>query len=90
MDGLINAMSTYFRRVAMYNPLVVAVQLLLIAIIVWLVMRFLRGTRGARLLKGAALLLGVVYIGIRLLPKNDDLYLDSVVLARKRTAKPRP
>jgi len=72
MDELINAMSTYFRRVATYNPLVVAVQLLLIAIIVWLVMRFLRGTRGARLLKGAALLLGVVYIGIRLLPKNDD------------------
>ncbi len=72
MDGLLNAMSTYFRRVATYNPLVVAVQLLLIGAIVWLVMRFLRGTRGARLLKGAALLLGLVYIGIRLLPKNDD------------------
>ena len=72
MDGLVNAMSTYFRRVTTYNPLVVAVQLLLIAVVVWLVMRFLRGTRGARLLKGAVLLLGLVYIGIRRLPKNDD------------------
>jgi len=72
MDGLLTGISTYFRRVTTYNPLVVAVQLLLIAVIVWLVMRFLRGTRGARLLKGAALLLALVYVSIRLLPKNDD------------------
>ena len=72
MDEWLDAISTYFRRVATYDPLVVAVQLLLIGVVIWLVMRFLRGTRGARLLKGAALLLALVYIGIRLLPKNDD------------------
>lgn len=72
MDHLWQGISGYLRRVATYNPLVVAVQLLLIGVVIWLVMRFLRGTRGARLLKGAAVLLGVVYIAIRLLPKNDD------------------
>jgi diadenylate cyclase len=72
MDDLLDGIWSYMRRVETYNPLVVMVQLLLIGLVVWLVMRFLRGTRGARLLKGAALLLGVVYISIRLLPKNDD------------------
>lgn len=71
MDEIVDAITIYFRRVATYNPLVVAVQLLLVGAVVWLVMRFLRGTRGARLLKGAVLLLAVVYVGIRLLPKDD-------------------
>ncbi len=72
MEDLLQAVTTYVRRVSTYNPFVVGVQLLLIAAVVWAAMRFLKGTRGARLLKGAALLLGLVYVGIRLLPKNDD------------------
>ena len=68
----VDAITTYVRRVGTYDPLVVAVQLLLIGAVVLLAMRFLRGTRGARLLKGAALLLAMIYVGIRLLPKNDD------------------
>lgn len=72
MNEVLIAITAYLRRVATYNPLVVLVQLLLIGMVVWLIMRALRGTRGARLLKGAALLLGAVYIGIRLVPKNDD------------------
>ncbi|HUS91507.1 MAG TPA: diadenylate cyclase [Phycisphaerae bacterium] len=72
MEEILDAITAYFRRVATYNPVVVAVQLLLIGGVVWMAKRFLRGTRGARLLKGAALLLGTVYIGIRLLPKNED------------------
>jgi diadenylate cyclase len=72
MRELLDAISTYFRRVATESPLVVVVQLLLIGFFVWLAMRFLRGTRGARLLKGAVLLLLLVFIGIRLLPKSDD------------------
>jgi diadenylate cyclase len=66
------AITIYLQRVATYNPLIVATQLVLIGIVVWLVMRFLRGTRGAGLVKGAALLLAVVFIFIRLLPKTDE------------------
>jgi diadenylate cyclase len=72
MNDLVEAIRSYVRRVAAYDPLVVAVQLVLIGVVVWLVMRFLRGTRGARLLKGAVLLLVIVYVGIRMLPKTDD------------------
>ena len=72
MEELIRAITTYLRRVANYDLLVVGIQLVLIGIVVWAVLRFLRGTRGARLIKGAALLLTLVYLVIRLLPKNDD------------------
>ena len=70
MDDLIRAISTYLERVTSYNPIVVIVELLLIGAVVWWVTRFLRGTRGARLVKGAALVLAGVYIVIRLLPRN--------------------
>ena len=72
MHDLIEAITTYLQRVASYDKAIVAIQLLLIGVVVWLVMRFLRGTRGARLLKGAALLLAVVFVVIRLLPKTDE------------------
>ena len=72
MEELIRAITTYLRRVANYDLLTVVIQLVLIGIVVWAVLRFLRGTRGARLIKGAALLLTLVYLAIRLLPKNDD------------------
>lgn len=72
MRAIINPITTYLQRVTTYNLTVVGVQLLLIGVVVWLVMRFLRGTRGARLLKGAAVLLAVVFIVIRLLPKTDE------------------
>jgi len=70
MKEFINAITSYLDRVATYNPFVVAIELLLIGAVVWWVMRFLRGTRGARLVKGMALLLVMVYVVIRLLPKN--------------------
>jgi diadenylate cyclase len=44
--------------------------MLLIGLVVWWVIRFLRGTRGASLLKGAAVILVMVYLCIRLLPKE--------------------
>jgi diadenylate cyclase len=72
MQELFQAISTYLHRVSTYNPLVVLVQLLLIGVVVWWVTRFLRGTRGARLVKGAALLLVSVYVLLRILPKNDE------------------
>jgi diadenylate cyclase len=48
----------------------VVVELFLIGVVVWWVMRFLRGTRGARLVKGVAVILATVYIAIRLLPED--------------------
>ncbi len=70
MEQLIRTIQTYWHRVATYNPGVVIVELLLIGLVVWWVMRFLRGTRGARLIKGVAVLLITVYLVIRLLPEQ--------------------
>ncbi len=72
MNELLKGFWTYINRVAGYDPGVVAVQLLLIGLVVWWVMRFLRGTRGARLVKGAVLLLAIGYIGIRAVPENPE------------------
>lgn len=71
MNELLRAVTTYVDRVTMsYNLVVVAVELLLIGLVVWWVTRFLRGTRGARLIKGFALVLVTVYVVIRLLPRT--------------------
>ncbi len=62
----------YFDQLRGYDPLIALVQLVLIGLVVWMVMRFLRGTRGERLVKGAALLLAIVYVVIRLLPTGGE------------------
>lgn len=72
IDELTKGLTIYLNRLAGYSPWVVLVQLVLIGIVVWWVMKFLRGTRGAGLVKGAAVLVAVFYLGIRLLPKNDE------------------
>ncbi|MFP4141000.1 MAG: diadenylate cyclase CdaA [Planctomycetota bacterium] len=72
IDELTKGLTIYLNRLAGYSPWVVLVQLILIGIVVWWVMKFLRGTRGAGLVKGAAVLVAVFYLGIRLLPKNDE------------------
>ena len=63
-------LTAYWHRILTYNFLVVAVELFLLGLVVWWVLRFLRGTRGMRLVKGVALLLVVVYVVIRLLPEH--------------------
>ena len=70
MTSIARAISVYLRRVANENPFELAVELLMIGVVVWWVMRFLRGTRGARLVKGVALLLATVYIVILMLPSE--------------------
>lgn len=67
---IFEAIGTYAHRVMTYNKVVVLVEFLLIGTFVWWVMRFLRGTRGARLIKGVVLVLGTVYVIIRLLPRT--------------------
>ena len=69
-QGMSKLIKEYLQRVMAANPLVVGVELLLIGLVVWWVMRFLRGTRGARLVKGVAVLLVGVYVVIRLLPEE--------------------
>lgn len=49
-------------RLAGYNPLEVLVELALIWIVVWMIWRFLRGTRGARVLKGVGLVLAAAML----------------------------
>jgi diadenylate cyclase len=70
MNELVRTLTTWLEGVRSYNKVVVAVELLLIGLVVWWVMRFLRGTRGARLIKGVALLLATVYVVIGMLPKE--------------------
>jgi diadenylate cyclase len=67
---LFSGITTYIQRVVTtYSPYVVLAELLLIGLAVWWVSRFLRGTRGARLIKGFGLVFVTVYVGIRLLPR---------------------
>jgi len=87
MHRLAEAISTYFDRISSYDWWVVAVQLLMIGVVVHLVMRFLRGTRGAGLVKGAALLMAFMFIIIRILPGSGEweriefLYANFLVFA---------
>jgi len=70
MDRLSKAIITWFDRVISYDPIVVTVELILIGLVIWRVMLFLRGTRGARLIKGVAFILAVVYVVILMLPRE--------------------
>lgn len=72
MKEFIREIITYANRVSSYDPKVVIAQLLLIGLVVHLVMRFLRGTRGARLVKGVMVVMVTVYMVIRVLPKNPE------------------
>ncbi len=49
--------SFYFERISSYNPIKVAVELILIGLVVWWVVNFLEGTRGARLFRGVFFIL---------------------------------
>ncbi|MCK4850428.1 MAG: diadenylate cyclase CdaA [Phycisphaerae bacterium] len=67
----LQAIQDYLRRIYTSEPLLtVVVELLLIGLVVWWVVRFLRGTRGARLFKGALFLLAVAYLIINLVAKR--------------------
>jgi diadenylate cyclase len=70
MRQIIDTIWRYLQRVANYDPWVVLVELLLIGFMIWWIVRFLKGTRGAGLVKGVAMLLAAVYLIIRLLPEE--------------------
>ena len=56
----------FIRAFRSYQPWQVAIEMLLIGIVVYWVMQFLRGTRGARLLKGIVFLLLSLYLIVTL------------------------
>ena len=75
----------YLTRISTYPWWVVAVELLLIGVAVHGVIEFMRGTHGARLIKGTALFLVVAYVVIRLggdrLVRVEYLYSRLLVFA---------
>lgn len=65
--------SGFWRAVTSYPWWQVAVEMLLIGLVVYWVLRFLRGTRGARMLKGIASVLIVLYLLIQLVAEQFGL-----------------
>ena len=72
MEQFLN-LSGFFRTLRAYPWPTVAIELLLIGLVVFWVVRFLRGTRGARLLKGIAVVLIGLYLIVRLLGTSFGL-----------------
>lgn len=70
MSELIEAIRNYLHRVGNYDLTVVIVEMVLLGLMVWWVVRFLRGTRGESLIKGVAVVVVTVYLCILLLPKD--------------------
>lgn len=66
-------LSSFLRSLRTYPWWQVSIELLLIGLFVFWVLRFLRGTRGARLLKGIAFALVVLYLIVRLLAEQFEL-----------------
>lgn len=69
MTSFLDSLSRYFQRFATdaYNPLVIVAELLLIGAVVYALLRFLEGTRGASVLQGVVLLVVVGFLVIRVL-----------------------
>ena len=59
--------SNFFTALRSYAPWQVAIELLLIGTVVYYVLEFLRGTRGARMLRGIALVLITLYVLVQFL-----------------------
>jgi len=66
--------SGFFRALRTYDLWQVAIELLLIGLVVYWVLRFLRGTRGVRMLKGIAFVLITLYVIVGLLSTHFELY----------------
>jgi len=69
MQQLLLNLSNFFAQLKGYGFFPVASELLIIGFVVYWVVRFLRGTRGARLLKGIAFALITLFVIIRLVAK---------------------
>lgn len=72
MDQFLN-LSGFLRALRVIPWYQIAIEMLLIGLFVFWIVRFLRGTRGARLLKGISVVLISLYIIVRLLGTGFDL-----------------
>src|SRR2546423_1295099 len=68
-----DSLRSFYRALAAYHWWQIAIELLLIGLVVYWVLRFLRGTRGARMLKGIAFVLITVYVLVRLISARFGL-----------------
>jgi diadenylate cyclase len=73
MPGELFNFRTFLNAIRLYGPWTVGFELLLIGTLVYLVVRFLRGTRGARMLKGTVLVLVLLYLLVRLVARESHL-----------------
>lgn len=67
------SLQSFWTALRSYPAWQVALELLLIGALVWAVMRFLQGTRGARLLRGILFAIISLYLAVRLLAGVLDL-----------------
>lgn len=73
MDQVLNNLSSFFRALHGISWPRLTIELLLIGLFVFWIVRFLRGTRGARLLKGISVVLIGLYIIVSLLANTFRL-----------------
>jgi diadenylate cyclase len=91
MDDSLFSFDSFWRSVRAYPLWQVAIELLLIGAVVYWVIRFLRGTRGARMLKGVAFVLISLYLIVRLvgtqfgLNRVEFLYRQFLIFASVAT-----
>ena len=69
-ESFIHRLEQVFKRVQIYPTWVVALELIAIWTIVYIILRFLRGTRGAGMIKGVALILILGTLSIKVI--GDD------------------
>src|SRR2546421_2017002 len=74
MNGKLFNLNDFLRAFQSYPKWQIAIEWLLIGTIVYWVVRFLRGTRGARLLKGIAFLLVALYLIVALVGERFGLF----------------
>lgn len=73
MNDIVSNISSYVWSLGSYRWWRIAIELLLIGVVVYYVLRFLRGTRGARMLKGIAFLLITIQLAVSLGNKTFQL-----------------
>jgi diadenylate cyclase len=74
VEGILERLNNIFDRVSGYDPWEVLIELTVIWAIVFWISIFLRGTRGARAIKGTALVLIIAWVVIRVLSGEQERF----------------